>query len=446
MKIAACALRAALSTALLAALAAGCTPTVEYGRRSLNEPVFPLHRRDPVVVVSSTPQAPRTPDAPPDAGAAQPDIRLDFRNPDAAAIAALKKALEPAPDKPKFADDRSVLKRTIVATVSRGEYRPADRFVNFRLRIEPQNFAFTGYTGTATDYSAIDIETFSLAKKNTAGLEISGGSPIAKKLTASDERALTETGNVTTRIENATTNIDDKTLDVYREAERGIDLAGNTLVNVAVTARPEESDTFVRHDYVVTSIAIDKDGKPLAPDKASLQATGLTYLRPRDLTARVTFDYVLRRVIAKANEYTEHNQTVKYEEGECVTDGAVIVPARDLDVPRWTIMAMQDDRPTFAVNIDSDLGGQPLTFVSYADALRFARWMMKHHAARVGASTLSLPAVSGLRLDKGAYPALMPRKSSETFELAPAAAQACTIKATYESPPDAPMQPEAPRG
>jgi hypothetical protein len=436
MKIATC--------AALAVLVAGCTPTIEYGRRSLNEPRFPLEHKDPVVTVSSTAQAPKTPDAAPDGALGKTEVRLDFRNPDAATVAALKKALEPDPESPKFNGNRSVLKRTIVATVSRGDYRPADRFVNFRLRIEPANFAFTGYTGTATDYTSIDIANFSLAKTNSAGLEVSGDTPIAKKITAGTERVLTETGAVKARIENATANIDHKTLDIYRAAERGIDLAGNTLVNVSVTAKPEKADNDIKYDYVVTAIETSKDGKPLPADKASLKTTALTYLAPRDLTAKVRFDYVLRRVLAKSNEYTEHNQTIRYEVGECVTNNAVIVPARDLDVPRWTIATVENGLPKLSVNIDSELGDQPLTFVSYADAVRLAKWMMKQRAIRIGDSTLSLQGKQ--RLDKSSYPELMVRKSSEDFDLAPPAAQACRVTATYESPPDVPMQLDQPRG
>jgi hypothetical protein len=437
MKIATC--------AALAVLVAGCTPTIEYARRSLNEPRFPLEHKDPVVTVSSTAQAPKTPDAAPDGALGKSEVRLDFRNPDAATVAALKKALEPAPEQAKFDGDRSVLKRTIVATVSRGEYRPADRFVNFRLRIEPANFAFTGYTGTATDYTSIDIANFKLAKTNSAGLEVSGDTPIAKKITASADRVLTETGAVKARIENATTNIDDRTLDIYREAERGIDLAGNTLVNVGVTAKPEEADTVIQHAYVVTAIKISNDdGKPLPADKASLKTTGLTFLQPRDLTAKVTFSYVLRRVIAKSNEYTEHNQTVRYEAGECVTDTVVIVPARDLDVPRWHIMTVEADLPRYTVNIDSDIGKQPLTFVDYADALRLANWMTQQKATRIGNSSLSLS--DKQHLDKSSYPALMVRKASDSFRLASPARPVCGPTATYESPPDVPMQLDQPRG
>lgn len=438
MKIATC--------ATLAVLVAGCTPTIEYGRRSLNEPRIPM--RDPVVTVSSTAQAPKTPDAAPDGALGKTEVRLDFRNPNAATVAALKKALEPDEEPPKFNGNRSVLKRTIVATVSRGEYRPADRFVNFRLRIEPANFAFTGYTGTATDYTSIDVENLSLAKTNSAGLEVSGDTPIAKKITASADRVLTETGVVKARIENATTNIDDRTLDIYREAERGIDLAGNTLVNVSVTAKPEEADNVIKHDYVVTAIGIDDDGKPLPADKASLKTTGLAYLQPQDLTARVTFDYVLRRVLTKSNEYSEHNQTVRYEAGECVMDGAVIVPARDLDVPRWTIATVENGKPRFSVDIDGELGEQPLTFVSYADAARVAKWMMKQRAVRIGDSTLwvSVPPGGRQRLDKSSYPELMVRKSSETFKPTRPGGRVCRVTATYESPPDVPMQLEQPRG
>lgn len=74
---------------------------------------------------------------------------------------------------------------------------------------------------------------------------------------------------------------------------------------------------------------------------------------------------------------------------------------------------MQGDSPVLAVNLDSEFGDRPLAFVDYADAVRFAAWMMKQKANRVGASRLSLPEGGGLSLDRKPYPTLTVRPSGE---------------------------------
>ncbi|WP_036167509.1 hypothetical protein [Massilia sp. 9096] len=395
---------------------AGCSPTVEYGRRSANEPAFAGPYRTPIVHVSSTAQGSKTGGAASsalDGALARAGLRLELQNPGEDAIRALKKALGAEPD--KFASDRTVAKRTIVLTVAPGDYRPADRFVNFRLRVEPLNFEFSGYTGTETEYSAIDIENFSLTKVNTVGLDIDGGGSASTtgKASAGRQTTLAESGLVTSRFENVTTNLDDATLDIYREAERGIDLSGNTLINIGVTARAENAANDLDTDMVATSVEISKGGNTLAPEAASLTIDNLSYLKPKDLKANLSFEYVIRRVLTKSNEYAEYNQTVAYEHGVCRRQNAVVVAARDLAVPRWGIFAIENNQPGFAVDLDSEFGNRALAFVDYADAVRFSVWMMTQKASRVGSSRLSLPRESGMKLDKGAYPRLAVRPSSE---------------------------------
>jgi hypothetical protein len=375
-------------------LITGCSPTVEFGRRSANEPAFPGKYRDPVVHLSSTAQGSKTGAGAswaPDGALGKAELRLELQNPGVDAIKALKKALGADPD--KFASDRTVAKRTIVVTVAPGDYRPADRFVNFRLRIEPSNFEFSGYAGTETEYTTVDIENFSLTKANTLGLDINGGGSgnTTGKAGASHQATLAETGLVSSRFENVTSNLDGNTLDIYREAERGINLSGNTLINIGVTARAENAANDIDVDMVATGIEISKDGKPLAPDAASVQIDNLTYLKPKDLKANLTFEYVMRRVLTKSNEYAEHNQTVAYEQGVCTRTNVVVVPARDLAVPRWSIFALKDNQATYEVNFESEFGNRALAFVDYADAVRFSVWMMKQKAGKVASGRLSLP-------------------------------------------------------
>ena len=158
----------------LVVMICGCTPAIEYGRRSANEPQFGSMYQKPSVSVSSTASAAAQKNGEGDAGggAPIPSIRLNVDHPKPEEVEALLKAFAGKPEAPAFNASRSVVKRSIVISVSKGEFRPADRFVNFRMRIKPENFEFTNYTGVETDDRKVDIEKFSLQKTSSAALDL----------------------------------------------------------------------------------------------------------------------------------------------------------------------------------------------------------------------------------------------------------------------------------
>lgn len=362
-----------------------CTPTIEYGRRSVNEPAFPLVYPNPSIVISSTVQAPGAGGNTVDAAPESPiKVRMNYDGADAKELIELRKAFNADIGEPKFSGNRTVIKRTVVAAITRGDFRPADRFVNFHLRITPKNFEFVDYKSTATDYSVINIEQLSLAKTNSASLQLVGGKPVEATATAGTSRQLTESGQVSVRVENLTTNIDYNTLDVYREAERGIDLAGNTLINVSVTAPKNDYDNQTKFALVVTDATLSKDDAPLKPENATLATADLQFLIPMDLWGSASFEYVIRRVSLRSNEYSEHNQTAFYEKGKCENDKIVLVRARDIDVPRWSIAEVDQKGHRSTVRIVDQFGIREMVFLDYPSALRFMYWMKKWEAKFVG--------------------------------------------------------------
>jgi hypothetical protein len=391
----------------------GCASKIEFGRRSLNEPAFPDKTEPPVLIVSSTMAAGvqiKGPSINSEYSSGRPALELSLSNPKASEIAEILRLYGPEIQKPVYANDRTVVRRTLVATVNTGDYRPGDRFVNFRLRLTPENFEFTNYAGTTTEYGRIDIMTMSVTKNDTANIGFSGGTPIATTIGASSGRSVTQTGNIFVSPQKLTTNVYHGMLEIYREADRGVDLAGNNLIDISVTGQRGMNDVQVRSDRVATEIFVIKDDIYMKPDKASIETVNLRYLVPHDLTARVDFDYVMRRVLTKSNEYAEDNQTVEYVRAHCSNPRAIIVNGRDLDIPRWMIVEIQNDKKIFAVQIDTDLGPEALAFENYHTALLFAKWMTKMRASVVGKQGLSLP---GRDLSAAPYPRLVVTRSSE---------------------------------
>jgi hypothetical protein len=234
-------------------------------------------------------------------------------------------------------------------------------------------------------------------------------------------RTLTETGTVSTRIENLTTNIDFDTLDIYREAERGIDLSGNTLVNVSVTPVNKPRDQRTDWAYVATSVKVMDSGAVLTKDAAEIKTADLNYIFPKDMTASVTFDYVMRRVAVRSNEYSEHNQTAFYEKGRCENDTAIVVRARDILIPLWYIVEANQ-----AIQLNDGLSTRTLTFVSYTTAHRLVEWMKHTKAPTIGKHKFVFSTDGQGKISGGTYPALEIVPASRELAKAPETPWKCT--------------------
>ena len=198
-----------------------------------------------------------------------------------------------------------MLFRSLVITVSKKPYRPADRIVSLDIKVIPEDFEFTSFTAAATQTMNVDIDKLSLTTTNQLSAELdptfAGWLKGAGKLAGSTQSALGEAADVSVNPESLNVNLDGDTLYIHREAERGYDLTGNTLVAVNLSPKPPQTDAdvspSVQYDLVVTALTLqDKTGKTLAPGAASISTTHTAYLIPSSLHAKVTYSYVIRHV------------------------------------------------------------------------------------------------------------------------------------------------------
>ncbi len=242
------------------------------------------------------------------------------------------------------------MKRTLVLTIAKGAYRPADRLVNVTITIKPRNFIISDVTNFKTDYSNVDIAKLDLSQTNSVTASISPTLPGALgtgQFGYTAGNTLDEQAQLSVRPEIQNVNMDGPNLVIYREAERGSDLAGNALVSLTVRPRPPTTD--VKFDEVVTDVSvIAKDGTDLpaqsAPndkEKASITSDLLQHLVTAsgmgDFVAEVDFKYVKRHVVYGENTYAEYKQVVEFETGRCSLSRTVIIPAREFYVPLYRI-------------------------------------------------------------------------------------------------------------
>lgn len=318
--------------------------------------------------------------------------------------------------------------RTLVATVTEGwSAGPADRLVRTWVDIQPLNFLFDGYTIVATDNQVLNIEQITNA--TTGSLQAQLGR------TTSDTSVATTTGTPTTNVltdvlgtsagasanlshtrttsaainqqyTRLSADITPRELRIYRESERNLDVAGNTLI--ALTARldvrrwehdPSLRSMIDRSQRVTKLSLIKEDGSPFAPADVKIEVAYQESPPPCPLLADVYLLYELRRVTDNARSYVEGEQEARYDRNRYDRRRVEIVPADVVRRPSWRIYGADapGGPPPPVVRLRDALGRtQPLDFTSYQQARNFAEWMNRHRAQiqgpglRIGGAGLEL--------------------------------------------------------
>ncbi len=392
----------------------GCTPNPELARRYANNPALPDGSTAPILSVGSVANTDSGGDGSKSAASSPSgtSIRVALSDPKASQVADIKKALDNSGGGKVSVPDLTALKRTIILTIAKGAYRPADQLVNVTIRITPINFIFTDVTNFKTDYASVDIAKLDLSRNNATSVSVSP--PFAGSLLGTGQVGLTtsntldEQASLSVRPEILNVSVEGRDLAVYREADRGTDLAGNTLINLSVRPRPPY--TIIQFDLVVTDVALaSKDGNDLPPqpapndaEKVSITTELLRHLRPDDFVAEVSFKYVKRHVLSGNDTYAEYRQAVEFETGQCILHRAVVIPAVEVDVPLWAIWSSEHGRRP--VYISDELGPHPLEFTDPLTADRMAHWMMRQKATQIGSHRLSLAKLPGYGELGGAGP------------------------------------------
>jgi hypothetical protein len=322
----------------------------------------------------------------------------------AAYIEALAKAPDHSPDAlrsnmskplaaPKPVLDTTSLDRTLVITLTKGDFQPADRLVRTEIALDPIGFTFSNYAAAATIYSTVNIETLGATKSASNGVELDptfgGFLKGSAKLTSGNSESYTDQASVSEQIEQLTVYMRGNQLVVYRESERGIDLTGSTLVKITFKADP----SLVDSQWIVTSTKLvdDKTGRYLSPDKAAISISLSQLSRPKNLKVSASARYIQRHVVQGAETYSENDDVVQLISDQLANKEFTLVPARDWTVKRWE--PVQDDDPILVFDggaSGKDIRqGKPIFFTDYDSALSFAEWLQETGSSTIGAMKLA---------------------------------------------------------
>jgi hypothetical protein len=175
-------------------------------------------------------------------------------------------------------------------------------------------------------------------------------------------------------------DIDPKELRIYRESERNLDVAGNTLISLSLQVDPSKWTDVTAQVKVhrVTKLVVTDKGAFLDPDKITIEAPLEVAPPPCPLQAKVTLLYQLRRPTGNARSYVEGEQNADYINSRVplTGEGKIIdlVPADAVRPPSWQVFGQNDAKlPLGATDLFSQ--EQPLDFSTYEQARDFAVWL-----------------------------------------------------------------------
>jgi hypothetical protein len=290
-----------------------------------------------------------------------------------------------SPPKPLL--DTTALDRTLVITVTKRGFHPADRLVRTEIEIAPElNFRFADFVAAATAYSSINIETLGATRTTSSGVEIDPKLPVAilgsAKLTAGTSNSYTDQASVSAQIEQLTVYKRDQNLVVYRESERGIDLTGSTLVKLSLKSCKGAFD----EQWVVADLKLfDDHGKPVAADQASITLKPARFTHANPFKVKATLHYILRHVLSGQETYSENDDKVQFISGT-VSQEFTLVNASNLEVHRWQL---QHDGPIQLIGVAGPFGhAVPFSFIDLDDAHTLERWIEMTGAKSIGPYTL----------------------------------------------------------
>ena len=325
-------------------------------------------------------------------------------------------------------DDRSKIACTIVISIGKGPAsQPGDRLVRTIVTITPVGenggtapFEFAGYTVAATDNKVQSIahleDQTDLSLKGSLAPKIGGFGD--NGIEASAGRTRKSTADIAQQYENLNVDISPGQLIVTRESERGLDVVGNTLIALTLSA---PQDANVPQAFAVTAQKLFDADNPLPPGKAKLVLSPLRMLARRDLQVDVQLRYVLRRITSGREYYTEGKQRVELVSGSLPAPEIDPATSRPTSTPlRQTLVRAADAQPPLYVvclkaqghpelmaqPVDDD--PRPLTYDSLGDAKSMIAWLAVARPNTIGDDGTSLVVVKDRPLPASGYYYAMP--------------------------------------
>jgi hypothetical protein len=300
----------------------------------------------------------------------------------------LRKSMATPIGKGGGADDRSEFARVMVVELQRGGVRPGDRFMSTQVEVRPTvangkpDYIFDDYQQASTSYTTINVGTVSITNQQSTSLSVTPtfGGAASPSATASYGVVNTDasTRNISERPQLSVNVAPDRVV-ILQTGAPGIDLAGNTLVKLALKFPDSAKSSY----YLAQFDLRDDKGKLNPPDKASVKTSQISTIVVHDIYVCARASYVDRTIESGAQYQDEGRQDVRFVTAFLPWAPYLVVPADEIDTPLWVVMGRNT-----ALQLDTGLARETLAFDDYDSAQEVVDYLKAVRMSSIGGQRL----------------------------------------------------------
>jgi hypothetical protein len=301
--------------------------------------------------------------------------------------------------------DRSQMTARIIFSTQKSELAggSADRIsrLEFNLKGLVDDLQFHQWNRFETEYGQVDLGKVGLKKGATLSAKLSpefGGTLSAGEAGVTVSRELSEEIALRQRFITLTGTLDIHSATLVQEGAAGIDLSGNTSIDLTIKFAPEavESQRIIKFDSFRTSKGLK------TPDEISYRVIPIHIPKhkvvydnlKKGIRCQLTGNYELRHVRKGGETIIEGDDAVVF------TRGGLEVTPNDLSLmsheqlvqlrARFFIHSLGNEGENLAIDHSPRDSHLPLDFATYEEAEEFLDWVSRQDAITLGGKKLKL--------------------------------------------------------
>lgn len=301
--------------------------------------------------------------------------------------------------------DRSQITKRIIFSTQKTNLAgdPADRIsrleFNLNLKDLPESLQFHQWDRFETEYGQVDLGKIGLKKGVELSAKLSptfGGTLNAGEAGVTVSRELSEEVALRQRFIALTGTLDTHNATLVQEGIVGIDLSGNTSIDLTIKFLPEalEIQQIVKFDSFQTNKGLkNQEEITYRVIPIYLPTHNVVKKLERGIHCDLTVNYVLRHVRKGSETIMEGDDVVVFAQGghEIPPQEVTLLSYAHLQRlrSRFFIRSIDDEGKNLAIDLPRN-SSQSLDFATYEEAEEFLNWISSQKAIAVGGKKLKL--------------------------------------------------------
>lgn len=293
--------------------------------------------------------------------------------------------------------NRAVISAKIVFSIQKIEekFNPANRISEIELNITHpfDGVNFTKWDKFKTEYAEVDLGNITSKETSSVNAKLaptlSGTVVGAGEIGGSYQNESTEELSLKKRYVALTGTLSPKKLTINQEGIVGIDLEGNSSINLIINFSDVIEEKVFRINQAKTTDKIIV----LEASKVTIPSIGLINSLQNGLVLKIDGTYVLRHVDSGASTIIEGDDNVIFKSGNVTpaSDQLIIMSNRDLEQlrARYYLYLFSDQGEQISIDLPRN-SNFPLDFATYGEANQFLSWLTTTQSVKVSDKQLKL--------------------------------------------------------